>query len=120
MLCLMASIKKCIPPDDGMQTGFSRRLDISDIENLPLMLVGINRQRMAVDSMILLGREFFNLKDDIPPINDLPDDPVELIESYEKEVKKHLREQRKILDNIVDIIKSGWKDKTECVQLSFD
>ena len=120
MICLMASIKTCIPPVDEMQTGFSRRLDVSAIEELPLTLIGINQQQETVNKMLALGREFFSLKDLPPALDTLPDDPVELIELFEQETNKILKEQRKTLRRIVEIIKDGKQNNdAEPSQLSF-
>lgn len=115
MLCLMASIKNCIPPDDGTQTGFSRRLDIAAIENLPLTLIGINQQRATVEKMLFLGKEFFSMKNVETTTDNLPDDPIELIEQFEKETTRILKSQRKALKNIVELIQSDFK--TDGMQL---
>lgn len=119
MICLMAAISDCIPPDDGTKTGFSKRLEISAIENLPLTLVGINQQRLTVEKMLALGRELSCMNNKISAdIKQLPDDPIELIELFEAKVKLNLKRQRKALKNLVDIMKSDWNEKSEQMQLT--
>ena len=116
MLCLMGAIHMCIPEDDGVQTGFSRRLDISAIEELPLTLVGINQQRATVEKMMFLGEQFFELKGKSSDVKELMDDPIELIHNFEKEVTANLREQRRALRKIVEIINSDRNNETEYTQ----
>ena len=58
LLCLLASLELCIPPDDGTQTGFSRKLDCSEIEKLPLVYIVPDKQRETVEKMVLLASSF--------------------------------------------------------------
>lgn len=113
MLSLMGAIGTCIPPEDGITTGFSRKLDKESIEELPLLLASIDYQQEVVTKMLFLGRAFDNMKSRKEPeinINDLPDDPVELIKQFEKESAENLRRQRKALWDIVDIITGSQVD----------
>lgn len=121
LLCLMASMKNCIPPEDEMQTGFSRRLDISDIMNLPFTLVTVNYQHLTVSRMMFLGLQFYQMskgkETKAHTADDLPDDPVELINQFKKETNRKLREMYKALGNIVDIIREDWKTEDSQMNL---
>ncbi len=120
LLCLLASLKLCIPPDDGTQTGFSRKLDCSEIEKLPLVYIVPDKQRETVERMVLLASQFQNLK---PPdkLENMPDDPIELSKWFKKSTSQLIREQNRALDEIVATIKSGWDSApNEIIQLMLE
>ena len=54
LLCLMGTISQCIPPDDGIQTGFSRKLEPEEIGQLPLLLLTLHEQSITVERMVFL------------------------------------------------------------------
>lgn len=109
MLSLMGAMHLCIPPEDETKTGFSRKLDVNAVGELPLLLAAVDYQQAVVSEMILLGREFHRSSNVLGNVShfcpeNLPDDPVELIRQFEKESREKLREQHKILEKIVKII----------------
>lgn len=112
LLCLLASLELCIPPDDGTQTGFSRKLDCSEIEKLPLVYIVPDKQRETVEKMVLLASSFQNMKS-VDKLENMPDDPIELAGWFKKRASKLIKEQNRTLDQIVATIKSGWDNAPE-------
>ncbi len=120
LLCLLASLKLCIPPDDGSQTGFSRKLDCSEIEKLPLIYIVPDKQRETVEKMVLLAATFQQKQPQEDP-KDMPDDPIELAEWFKRKSSKLLKAQNRALDKIVATIKSGWDNAPdEIIQLMLE
>ena len=112
LLCLLASLELCIPPDDGTQTGFSRKLDCSEIEKLPLVYIVPDKQRETVEKMVLLASSFQNMKS-VDKLENMPDNPIELAGWFKKRASKLIKEQNRALDEIVATIKSGWDNAPE-------
>lgn len=113
LLCLMASMRLCIPPDDGTQTGFSRKLDCAEIEKLPMLYIAIDEQRETVEKMVILASAFQMKQPVEDSEDDMPDDPIELAEWFKKKSMKLLKQQHRAIDEIVKVIKSGWDDAPE-------
>lgn len=121
LLCLLASLKLCIPPDDGTQTGFSRKLDCSEIEKLPLIYIIPDKQRETVEKMVLLAATFQQKQPPQDDPKDMPDDPIELAEWFKRKSSKLLKEQNRALDKIAATIKSGWSNAPdEIIQLMLE
>ncbi len=107
LLCLMGAISYCIPPDDGMQTGFSRKLESEEIGRLPLLLLTLNEQSITVQHMAFLTAGLQTKPTEKLDPADLPDDPVELAEWYRRKSARLLREQHKALNKVVELLKSS-------------
>lgn len=104
LLCLMGAISQCIPPDDGFQTGFSRKLEPEAIGQLPLLLLALNEQRITVERMVYLTAGLQIKPTEKPDSVNLPDDPVQLAEWYKRESSRLLREQHKALNKVVELL----------------
>lgn len=113
LLCLMASMHLCIPPDDGTQTGFSRKLNCEELEKLPMLYIVSDKQRETVEKMVLLASAFQQKQPLQEKEDDMPDNPIELAEWYKKKSSRLLKQQFRALDEIVNVIKSGWDETPE-------
>lgn len=122
LLCVMGSLAEVIPPDDHTQTGFSRKLDAATIGNLPLMLVNIDHQRETVEKMVLLALHFGKECAKPKPVEaeNLPDDPIQLINRFKRESRAILQSQIKVVDEISRLIKEPWETPSENLQLCLE
>ncbi len=118
LICLLGSLSTIIPPDEPDKTGFSRKLDATEIGELPLMLAVIDEQREVVERMVLLAQCFGRIPAKSKPLETecLPDDPIRLIEWFKRESKAILNRQIKTVDRIAQIIKEPWATSSEELQ----
>lgn len=121
LICVMGSLSTIIPPDDpdSSKTGFSRKLDAAAIGELPLLLAAIDYQRETVEKMVLLAQCFGTsaAKPKNSEEEQLPDDPIQLIEWFKHETKARLNNQIKTVDKIARLIKEPWETVPEKLQL---
>ncbi len=117
LLCLMGAISQCIPPDDGIQTGFSRKLDLEDIGKLPLLLLTLDEQRITAERMVFLTAGLQTKPTEKLSPDKHPDNPVELAEWYKRESTRLLREQHKALNKVVDMLTSCGNTPQEEIQM---
>lgn len=105
LLCLMGAISQCIPPDDGIQTGFSRKLESDEIGRLPLLLLTLDEQRITAERMVFLTAGLQTKPTEKQDSANLPDDPVQLVGWFRRESSRLLREQHKALNKVVELLK---------------
>lgn len=121
LICLLGSLSAIIPPvdPDNPQNGFQRKLDASAIGELPLLLAAVNYQRETVDKMVLLAQCFGPpaVKQKTVEAENMPDDPIQLIEWFKRSSRATLNNQIKAVDRIAQIIKGPWETKPEELQL---
>lgn len=122
LICLLGSLSTIIPPvdpDDPTQTGFSRKMDAAAIGELPLLLAAVDYQREIVDKMVILAQCFGPLAVKPKPIEaeNLPDNPIQLIEWFKRSSRAALNNQIKAVDKIAQIIKEPWETMPEELQL---
>lgn len=120
LLCLLGSLSTIIPPDDHTKTGFSRKLNAAEIGELPLMLAAIDYQRETVEKMVILAQCFGTAAVKSSDYENLPDDPIRLIEWFKRTSKELLNDQIKAVDKIAQLIKEPWEAYSEELQLCLE
>lgn len=124
LLCIMGSLSTIIPPvdpDDPTQTGFTRKLDASAIGELPLPLVMIDAQRETVECMVMLAQCFgTSAAKQQTGCENLPDNPLELIDWFKHRSRALLNKQYKAVDEIARLIREPWENNGEEIQLKLE